>query len=185
MHRLDEAELTSLLDRLDYRAPAMDTVWQPNARRRSGRFRFGVLVPVALAVVLTAATGVVAAANGWFEQFVPSGDCIANDPACGADFAQVGLLVDQTTNVTAVNVLVKRGLSDERVAEIAKSVAAEQGAGRAIVYVLDDLPPGPMSAGFSTMPIDDAPAPSPPSELAPYLRLTYDAGPSGAHAIWP
>jgi hypothetical protein len=136
--------------------------------------------------VLTAATGVVATSNGWFEQFVPSPPCIPNDPACGADFAQVGLLVDRTANVTAVNILVEPGLPRERMAAIAASVAAEQGARRTIVYVLDDLPPGVMSAGFAPTPADDEAAPlPPPAELLPYLRLTYDSGPNGTNEIWP
>lgn len=186
MNRIEEVELVSLLDRLDYRAPALEAVWPGAQRRRLSGLRLGLLVPVAMIAVLTAATGAIAAANGWFEQFVPSGECIADDPACGADFAQVGLLVDQTAGVTAVNILVEPGLSDERVSAIAESVAADQGARRTIVYVLDDLPPGPMSAGFAAMPTDDVvAAPAPPPELMPYLRLTYDSGPNGAHEIWP
>lgn len=186
MDRIEEADLISVLNRLEYRAPALDAVWRPDQSQRKSGFRLGLLVPIAVIAILTAATGVVANANGWFEQFVPSGACIPNDPSCGADFAQVAIAIDQTTDVTLVNILVESGLSRERLAEIAQSVANEQDARRTIVYILDDLPPGPMSAGFAGSPADDTAAPlSPPAELTPYLRLTYDSGPAGAHEIWP
>ena len=186
MRRLEEVELTGLLDRLGYRPPALEAVFQPNRSPRWAGSRWSFLVPAAVIVVLMAASGVVAAANGWFEQFVPGGDCASLEPACGADFAQVGLLVDQTTGVTAVNILIKPGLADARVAEIAEDVAAEHRTQRTIVYVLEDLPTGPMSAGFASLPADDNAAPPlPPAELVPYLRLTYDLGPTGDQLIWP
>jgi hypothetical protein len=182
---MDDAELEGRLSRLRYRVPPMEALWSPTAAgRRPARRRIAVWL--ALAAALTISAGVVAGGSGWFNQFVPSANCAQGEPACGADAAQVGIIVDHTTDVTAVNVLVKNGLSKARLREIAVGKASEQTTHRAIVYLFRDLPSGALNANFSKLPPDDAMgAPLPPSALRPFLVLTYDVGPDGATEILP
>jgi len=185
MSELDDAEIGNLLAQLRYEAPALDALWQPGhrVRRRPGRLWLAGLVAAAL--VLAGGTAI-AATHNWFAQFVPENACITGDPSCGADYHQVAIVINHVTDVVALNVLVKPNLGHERLSAIAAGVAAQQHARRVIVYLLDDLPQGPMVAGFPEIPADLAVPPPPPlAELVPYLRLTYDSGPEGAVSIWP
>ncbi len=185
MSELDDSEFTDLLGQLRYTAPELNSLWEPTPRTQP-RSRRMWLVGMVAAIILVASGTVVAATNNWFAAFVPSNACVTNDPSCGADFHQVGIIVDHESDIVAVNVLVKPGLTRERLRAIAVGVAAQQRARRVIVYVLDDLPPGPMIAGFPELPADVAVSPPPPlAALVPYLRLTYDSGPGGAVSIWP
>lgn len=186
MTDMDDTEFETRLRSLRYRTPPMDQVWTPDRVARRSPFRLQFAVWIAVAAALTVTAGVVAAGSGWFDQFVPSANCAVNEPACGAESAQVAIIVDTTTDVTALEILVKPGLSQSRLREIAAAAAAQQKAHRVIVYVLKDLPAGAMSAGFGQLPADDAAAAPPPSlEVQPFLMLTYDRGPNGAVEIWP
>lgn len=185
MHDMDDAELEGRLASLRHRIPPMETVWSPNAIPRRVMPRRAA-VWLALAAVVTISAGVVAGGSDWFNQFVPSAHCAQGEPVCGADAAQVGIIVDHTTDVTAVNVLVKDGLSKARLREIAVGKSAEQATHRTIVYLFRDLPSGAMNANFGRLPQDDAAAaPLPPVALRPFLVLTYDVGPKGATEILP
>jgi hypothetical protein len=186
MNEIDDTEIESQLRSLRYRTPPFDEVWAPDRITRRRHVRLRLIAWIAVAAALTVTVGVVAGGPQWFEQFAPITNCATGDLACGSDSAQVAILVDKTTDVTAVNILVKRGLSRARLTAIAAEAAAQQKAHRVIVYLLKDLPVGPMTAGFAAMPTDDAASPPPPlAVLRPFLLLTYDRGPSGATELWP
>jgi hypothetical protein len=186
MHDMEDPDLEGRLASLRYRIPPLETVWSPTAIARRRPTRRRVAVWLALAAALSISAGVVAGGSGWFNQFAPSVNCAQGEPTCGSDAAQVGIIVDHTSDVTAVNVLVKDGLSRVRLREIAVATAAQQTTHRTIVYLLRDLPSGSMNANFSALPPDDATAaPLPPVALRPFLVLTYDVGPKGATETLP
>lgn len=184
MHDMADADLEQRIATLRYHTPPLETVWSPVSVHRRPRRRVAVWVAVAAALSISAVA--IAGGSGWFRQFVPATNCAAREPACAADFAQVGIIVDHTTDVTAVNVLVNGDLSQARLREIAAATAAAQPTHRTIVYLLRDLPAGAMNANFSKLPDDEAAAaPPPPAALRPFLVLTYDVGPKGATEITP
>lgn len=180
----DDAGIADLLTSLRFEAPPLEAVWAPN--RKTRRLSSSSLaVAAALIAIVALSAGLVAASSGWFNQLLPNG-CAQGDQLCGVDYTQAAIAVDHTTNVTMVNILVRPGLSLARLSEIAATVARKNPAHRVIVYLFDDLPPGPMAAGFAGVPADDsATAVQPPANLLPYWVMTYDEGPSGTHETHP
>jgi hypothetical protein len=83
---------------------------------------------LSVVAVLVLAVGAFAATSGWFNQFLPNGVCPAGDQSCGPDFTRVGIALDHTTDVTMLNILVKPGLSRDRLTTIAQTVAAQEDA---------------------------------------------------------
>jgi len=185
MQEPDDTELVDLLTSLRFKAPALDDLWAPErTSRRVTPYRVAIVVAIAAILVLSA--GAVATTNGWFNTLMPNGECFTDDQMCGSDYTQAAISVNHVSNVTMVDVLVKTGLSQARLHEIAVEVAGKNADHRVIVYLLDDLPPAPMAAGFAGTPADDsAPALAPPANLTPYWVLTYDAGPSGVRETRP
>ncbi len=185
MKEPEDAYLLGLLADLRYVAPPVEAV-RTHAREARMRVGLRIFAMVAVASLLLLSAGVVAAENGWFNELLPGGQCPKGDRLCGVDYTQVGRVEDQTAQVIMVNVLVKPGLSGDRLKEIATAVAGDWHARRVIVYLFDDLPPGPMTAGFEAAPTkDDAPAPQPLAALRPYWLMTYDDGPAGIKLIEP
>jgi hypothetical protein len=187
MQKLDEDDVIDLLNRMSFKAPSADALWTPNRERRTvWRSSRGAAVVVAIAATLVFAVGAAAATGGFFNQILPVGQCPAGDQFCGTDYTRVAVAVDHTTTVTMVNVLVKPGLSHQRLLQIGADVAKANPDHRVIVYMFGDVPGGTVSAGFGESPISDAaPAPTPLASLAPYWVMTYDDGPSGVIQTTP
>jgi hypothetical protein len=185
MQEPDDTEIADLLTGLRFKAPALEDLWAPErTSRRATPSR--VAIVLAVAAVLLVSAGAVAATTGWFNVLQPNGECSKGDPTCGSDYTQASIAVNHVSNVTMVDVLVKKGLSQARLGQIAAEVAKKNADHRVIVYLLDDLPPGPMDAGFAGTPADDsAPALAPPASLTPYWVLTYDLGTSGVRETHP
>jgi hypothetical protein len=185
MQEPDDTEVDDLLTSLRFKVPPLEELWTP-ARASSRVSPARVAIVLAIAAILFVSAGAVAATNGWFNVLQPNGECSKGDPMCGSDYTQVAISVNHVSNVTMVDVLVKKGLSRERLGEIAAEVAKKNPNHRVIVYLLDDLPPGPMDAGFAGTPADDsAPALAPPAKLTPNWVLTYDVGPAGVRETHP
>ena len=186
MQEPDDTEMTKLLTSLRFKAPALEEVWAPvdESSRRLTPSKLAIVL--AIAAVFLVSAGAFAATSGWFNVLQPGGECSGGDRTCGSDYTQAAISVNHVSNVTMVDVLVKKGLSEARLSEIAAEVAQTNADHRVIVYLLDDLPPGPMDAGFAGTPADDsAPALAPPANLMPYWVLTYDVGPSGVRETHP
>ena len=185
MNDLDDAGLTDVLGSLRYKSPSLEELWQPSPASARRSVRVGVAVGLSVLAVLVLSLGALAT-SGWFNQFSPNGVCAPTDSSCGPDFERAAIAVDHTVDVTMVNVLVKPGLTHDRLTAIAQAMAAQQSAHRVIVYLFGGLPSGETASGFRSVPAgDDAPPLPPLTALQPYLRLTYDTGPGGLHAIWP
>ena len=185
MQEPDDTEMTNLLTSLRFKAPALEDLWAPERiSRRTTPSR--VAIVLAFAAVLFVSAGAFAATTGWFNVLQPNGECSKGDLTCGSDYTQAAISVNHVSNVTMVDVLVKKGLSKARLGQIAAEVAKKNANHRVIVYLLDDLPAGPMDAGFTGSPADDAePALAPPARLTPYWVLTYDLGPNGVRETHP
>jgi hypothetical protein len=185
MQEPDDTEMADLLTGLRFKAPALEDLWAPErTSRRVTPSRIAIVL--AVAAVLLVSAGAVAATTGWFNVLQPNGECSKGDPTCGSDYTQAAIAVNHVSNVTMVDVLVKKGFSQARLGEIAAEVAKKNADHRVIVYLFDDLPPGPMNASFAGTPGDDSvPALAPPASLAPYWLLTYDLGPSGVRETHP
>lgn len=153
---------------MDFATPPISRLWRPTSTHGPVFVRAALLA----AAVLLLATGLVVAAGGFPNLDLLMGGLGCERPTCSEDFQVTSRISDYPADSFGYDVVVRDGITRERLAGIAAGLAGQHPTQRVIVWFFNENA-GQERFAFPLMPSANEAAPPPVSTVAWIATFDY------------